>query len=273
MISKLGASSGFLIDSIRKTNKQSESLLGKLASGKRINKASDDPAGLAVAESLLAKSTTLEAANRNISYGYSAAAIAEGATQQISGSLTRMQELATQAANGTLSDSQREAISTEFNALKEEVNRIVGTTEFNGTNLLSGDGFVIQAGADGTSSSQISADNIDIPETLNSESFNSLSISDISSAQQSIDSLSNLIGKVSETQGTLGAVTSRLQVAENNNSSQIVALKSSESLIRDADIAEVTAKLTANKIKQQGGAALLAQAGKLQQSNILKLLA
>jgi flagellin len=272
MTIKIGNGRGLLIDSIRKNNNESKNLLNKLASGKRINSASDDPAGLAVADSLFAQSSVLESANRNISYGYSASQIAEGATEQISGSLTRMQELAAQSANGTLSDSQREAISTEFNALRDEVDRIVGTTEFNGTNLLSGDSITIQAGADGSSSSQINVENINVEQTLSDNNFNSISIGNINDARNALDQLSALSSQVSQIRGNLGAATSRLEVAENNNSSRQLALRESESRIRDADIAEVSAKLTASKIKQQSSVALLAQSGKLDRESVLSLI-
>ena len=122
---------------------------------------------------MLSEADTLKTGTRNVSYAQSAAQIADGATQQLSGITSRMQELATQSANGTLSDTQRQALQVEFSELQEEAGRIVSTTEFSGQQLLSGDGFVVQVGSDGGPDSTIQIDNIDIDAALASSGFSS----------------------------------------------------------------------------------------------------
>ena len=128
----------------------------RLSSGKRVNRASDDPAGLAVALSILAEADTGVVAARNISDGVSALSIADGALQSSSDILTRLGELSTQAANGTLSAEQRSALNNEYQALKSELDRIASTTEFNDQALLSGSSTInLQAGTDGSENSQL----------------------------------------------------------------------------------------------------------------------
>ena len=258
--------------SLNTATKNAQNSMNKLSSGKRIDKASVDPAGLAVAIKMLSEADTLKAGTRNVSYGQSAAAIADGASQQLTGITTRMQELATQSANGTLSDSNRAALQTEFSELQEEANRIVSTTEFNGQQLLSGDGFSVQVGSDGSADSSIQIDNVDVEGALAAQNFNSFDISNASSARAAIDGLSSVIDKVSEVRGSLGAVSSRLEKAENNNISRELGLRESASRITDADIAFEVANLAKNNILQQASTALIAQAGRLNEDNVRRLL-
>ncbi|RMD85037.1 MAG: flagellin FliC, partial [Candidatus Dadabacteria bacterium] len=128
----------FLIRNLSNTTKKLGSTLQRLASGKRINKASDDAAGLAIADALARDAAVLEQGNRNIQDGVSFSQIAEGAMEQIQNNNTRIAELATQAANGTLTDEQRASLNQEAQALKQENERILQTTQFNGTNVFSG---------------------------------------------------------------------------------------------------------------------------------------
>lgn len=272
MAFKVGGSSDSIIRSLFNSTKKTENSFAKLSSGNRITKASIDPAGLAVATSLLSEASVLQTANRNIDYGISASQIADGATDQLGGITTRLQELATQSANGTLSDEQRASIATEFDSLKQEAERIVATTEFNGQSLLSGGGLTVQAGVDGSENSQIDVENIDVNSELSSQGFSSLSINDQSSALAAIDSLSNVTSSLSQVRGNLGAATSRLEVAKDNNTSREVAVRESAARITDVDVAKETADLTANKIRQEVSTALSAQAANLNRSAVLSLL-
>jgi flagellin len=121
----------------------------KLSSGQRINKASDDAAGLAIADSLRADQRLASVAIRNANDGVSVVAIADGALAQISAVLTRMAELAEQSANGVFSNDQRSALQNEFVALGSEIQRIADTTTFNGVKLLSGTSSItLQIGLD-----------------------------------------------------------------------------------------------------------------------------
>lgn len=246
------------------------SLLEKLATGKRINRAKDDAAGLAIVEDLAAASKTLGQASRNISDFNSVFSIADSSLEQIGGIQTRLQELATQSANGTLSDGQRAALQSEFDALREEAGRIAATSEFNGVNTLQGNNLTAQVGQDGSSTSQISVDGADVSSVLGS--LNSLDISTQAGAQQALDTISNDVGpSIARTRGTYGAAQSRLEAAQANAETQRIGAEEAASRIRDADIADTTARATAQDIRANAGAAVLAQANQSKQ-NVLRLL-
>lgn len=240
----------------------------RVSTGLRINKASDDPAGLAVSEQLAVLTTLSKGASRNIDYGSSALAIADSALGQIGDITTRLSELATQSANGTLSDEQRGALQAEYSQLTQEIQRIGATAEFNGRPLLNGSTISIQAGEDGTSNSQISLTLTDISSTLASVGTD---ISTQGAALTSLDSLSSFSEAISSSRGQIGSVSSRLDSAKSGAESRSVAYAEAGSRIRDADMADEVGQLTAAKIKQQAATAVLAQ-GNLSRENVLRLL-
>lgn len=261
-----GIGKGNLIDSLRQSSNEIQKSFNKLSSGKRINSASDDPAGLAIAEQLAASASTGQVAQRNIQDGYSQTEIASSALSTISDIEGRKAELATQAANGTLSDSQRSALDQEYQSLSQEQTRIVETTQFNGVQLLSANG----------SSTTIQVDNGQQGATLTLSlpgvgGGSPGSIATQASAQAAIDTISTSIQSLSDAQGTIGALQSRLQSAGDNvairNENQLAAA----SRIRDVDVAEEVANLTRNNILQQSSTALLAQANQ-SSASVLRLL-
>jgi flagellin len=255
----------------------------KLSSGQRINKASDDAAGLAIADSLRASQRVAGVAIRNANDGISTIAIADSALGEIGNVLSRLAELSEQSANGVFSPTQRSALSNEFVALGSEIERIATTTAFNGVPLLSGNGnIVLQVGFSSASTSQISFTGV--AGTLNSlglaaanssslaYSLNGISISEGQSASRlTLDAVNNAIQSLASTRGILGATQSRLQVAINNLSVAKENFASAESRIRDVDVASEAAELTRLGILQQAGAAVLAQANQ-QPSLALSLL-
>jgi len=243
----------------------------RLSSGLRINKARDDAAGLAIAESLKADAAIASVAIRNASDGISIISIADQAIGQISNVLTRLAELAEQSANGVFSEEQRLALQNEFTALTSEIDRIAQTTEFNGLPLLSGSGSVtFQIGFDGSENSRISYNGVEA--TLNSiglaaadgtVSF-SIAAGNIAASQeasrQALDAINSAIASMTTNRGTLGATEARLEVAINNLLVARENFKAAESRIRDVDVASEAAELTRLNILQQAGAAILAQA-------------
>ncbi len=241
--------------------------LERLASGSRLNRAQDDAAGLAIAESLNALSRTTRQADRNISDGVSALQIADGASGQISDILTRQSELATQAANGTLSDEQRSALNTEFQALEQEKVRITETTTFNGQQLFNNNSVSVQAGTDSSSNSQIS-----VPSPNSSGFTISGGIGSQAAAQAALNATSDAVANVASARSEIGAVQSRLDQASETLKSRDVETRAAESRIRDANIAEESASLTANSIREQGATAVLAQSKNLSASIVQKLL-
>ena len=257
----------------------------RLSSGQRINKASDDAAGLAIADSLKADQRVASVAIRNANDGISVVAIADGALAQISSVLTRLGELSEQSANGVFSTQQRSALQNEFNALGSEVERIATTTTFNGVALLSGGSTItLQVGFNSGSTSQIQITNVQgtlaslgLGGTGNNSSVLSYSISGTSidagqsASRNALDAVRTAISSLSQTRGNLGAAESRLRVAIDNLSVARENFAAAESRIRDVDVASEAAELTRLSILQQAGAAVLAQANQ-QPSLALSLL-
>lgn len=244
----------------------------RLSSGQRINRASDDAAGLAIADTLRADQRIANVAIRNANDGISTIAIADGAMDQISQVLTRLAELAEQSANGVFSAVQRSALSNEFLALSSEIERIAVTTEFNGVKLLSGSNTVsLQVGYNSGSLSQISYSGVQGTLAslglagLNSSqlifSVNGITIEEgQSAARQALDAVRAAIGSITANRGVLGATDSRLRVTIQNLSVARENFAAAESRIRDVDVAAEAAELTRLNILQQAGASVLAQA-------------
>jgi flagellin len=249
----------------------------KLSSGQRINKASDDAAGLAIADSLRADQRLASVAIRNANDGVSVVAIADGALAQISAVLTRMAELAEQSANGVFSNDQRSALQNEFVALGSEIQRIADTTTFNGVKLLSGTSSItLQIGLDNSTDSRLTISNVQAQlqniglADAGSKQLNR-AVSTQDAAQTALDTVKAAISSISSIRGSLGATESRLRVAINNLQVARENFAAAESRIRDADIAFEAAELTRLTILQQAGSAVLSQANQ-QPSLALALL-
>lgn len=244
----------------------------RLSSGLRINRAMDDAAGLAIAESLKADSRIAQVAIRNASDGISIIAITDGAIASITSVLSRLAELAEQSANGVYDTGQRSALQLEFTALMSEAERIAQTTEFNGLKLLSGGGNVtFQVGFDGTSVSQVTYSgvqatlaaiglaraNTSTPTySINAET----NIAAQSASRLALDAINSAIVSITRNRGTLGAAESRLDLTVRNLQVARENFQAAESRIRDADVAAEAAELTRLTILQQAGTAILAQA-------------
>ena len=244
----------------------------RLSSGQRINKGSDDAAGLAVAESLRLTTRIAGVALRNANDGISMVSIADNALSQISNILQRQSELATQAANGSFSLSQRSVISQEFENLGSEIERIATTTAFNGVQLISGtSNIVLQVGFDTTSVSQLTVQGtagtlqaIGLAGTGSSALSYSLSGTTTalsqSAARAALQAVTNALDSVSSKRGSLGVLETRLNSQINNLSVAKENSVAAEARIRDLDVAEEAANLTRQSILQQVGASVYAQA-------------
>jgi len=255
----------------------------RLSSGMRINKASDDAAGLSIADNLYADARLATVAIRNANDGISIISITDGAIGQITEILARLGELAEQSANGVYSNTQRSALQLEFSALTSEIARISVTTQFNGLSLLSGGANVVfQVGFDGTSISQLSYSGIDATlANLGLSNQNSMvhkfsiidsTVLDSQSASRlALDAIRAAIVSVTRSRGTLGAVESRLEASIKNLEIARENFKAAETRIRDVDVAETAAELTRLNILQQAGVSVLSQANQ-QPSLALSLL-
>jgi len=265
----------------RASNRVSQSL-ERLASGQRINRASDDAAGLAVASRLEADQRIAGLAMRNISDGISYISTAGSSLEEISSILARMGELASQSANGVYTVAQRTALAAEFVALGSEIERIAAASEFNNIKLLSNSASIsIQAGIRGDANSSIFLQSV--LGTLQSMSLGNatgaLTYSIMgttvaysqSAAQAALSAVNTAIDTVASARGVLGASESRLSFALNNLSSVRENYTLAASQIRDVDVAAETAELTRNSIIQQSATAMAAQAN-LSAQIILRLL-
>ncbi len=238
--------------------------LERLSSGVRINDAYDDAAGLAIADKLQRDSRVTAQAIRNANDGLSALSIAEKTLSTVTSIVTRLTELASQSATGTINNTQRSAIQNEFRELLSEIDRIAKTTTFNGVSLLSGgQNLTLQVGLDGATTSRITVTTVDAQLSTLGIEASTLAVSTAESAQSALGALTSAIATVASNRGTLGAYESRLLSAIANARVAREQFIAAEGRIRDADVAAETANLTRASILQQAGVAVLAQANQV----------
>ncbi len=254
----------------------------RISSGIRINRGADDAAGLAISEALRSDIRALKQAVRNANDGISLINVTEGALNEQSGILIRLRELASQAATGTVGSTERATIQLEFNALRNEIDRIANTTEFNGQKLVDGSlastvgaggEILIQVGIDASVNSRISL-NTEINLTSITQTglgIGALSVTTAAAALTALDTMNTAISQVTQGRGKVGAVQNRLVRTIANLSITVENLSAAESAIRDADIAEEVALLTRNQILVQAATAMVGQANLIPQS-VLQLL-
>lgn len=234
--------------------------LEKLSSGLRINRAGDDAAGLAISEGLKADIRAMDQAARNASDGISLLQTAEGSLDEVSGILVRMKELAEQALNGTLSDSDRSYLDSEFTALKSEITRISDGIDFNGVALLDGNGGTvnIQVGIGTSSSDRIV---VDLSSDRDATALGLLSgIDSATNSTSAMTQIDTAMAKVVSARGDFGAVQNRLEATIRNISMTAENLSAANSRIRDVDVASETSILTSYQTLQKAGITILAMA-------------
>ena len=254
----------------------------RISSGIRINKGSDDAAGLAISEGLRSDIRALRQATRNANDGMSLVNVAEGALNEQSGILIRLRELASQAATGTVGSTERASIQLEFSALRQELTRIANTTEFNGIGLIDGSlassvastsHTLIQIGIDNSANSRLDLNNTLALDAVTAEKLglNVLSVSASAEALTALASIETAIASVTASRGKVGAIQNRLQRSVSSLSISTENLQAAESAIRDADIAHEIAELTRNQILVQTSTAMVGQSNLIPQS-VLQLL-
>ena len=265
--------------------------LEKLSSGQRINKSADDAAGLAVSERMRATTRSLEVSKRNANDGISYIQTAEGSLNEVTNIIVRMRELTAQAASDTLGNKERSYLDKEFQQMRQEVQRIVDTTEFNGSKILQSQEKPIQifVGASNRANDfEGNAPNIKEPDP----DVISIDLSDLGKMTEAVGKLTNQDGlaivppgmegganELGETgtadlfnrldtaldsiagyRATLGSVQSRLNSAINNIEVSTENLNAANSRIRDVDFASETARYTQSRILTQAGISVLTQA-------------
>ncbi|HEX4916575.1 MAG TPA: flagellin, partial [Limnobacter sp.] len=268
----------FAQNNLAKTGKSLGTAIARLSSGLRVNSAKDDAAGLAISEKFRAQIGGMEVAKRNANDGISALEVAEGALGSITDSLQRMRELAVQASTGTLTLEDRAQLTEEYNALKDNVNKIVTSTNFNNIDLLttaaSGTDLNIQIGTKSTDSLVIGLADTQgsaLTAFTSAATPDAASIANAADAREAIDALDTFIKDVSSQRSVIGAGINRLESVIGNLDTSITSLSSARGRIIDADFAKETAALTRAQILQQAGTSVLAQANQLP-SSVLSLL-
>ena len=240
----------------------------KLSSGYRINRASDDAAGLAISEKLQSQIGGLDQAQRNSQDAVSLVQTGEGAMQEVTSMLQRVRDLAVQYNNGTLSSSDKAAITAEVAQLCNEISRIGSDTQFNGIALLTGSSSItFQVGAN-------DGETISVGTTALFGSGSGFKVDSglfTFGATVTLASIDSAIGNVSAARADLGAVQNRLEHSLNNLSNYEENLTASESNIKDVDMASEMVNFTKLQVLQQAGTSMLAQANQAPQS-VLSLL-
>lgn len=269
----------------RVANRMQSQAMERLSSGKRINSAKDDAAGLAIATRMDANVRGLNQAVRNANDGISLAQTAEGAMGNISNILVRMRELAVQASNGTLGTDDRAAIQTEVTALVSQIDDIATRTTFNGTDLLNGTTDLDGTGAGTDLGATVSiqtgvndGETVDIAiKALTAEALgvhdgtDPIDLSSASSASTALATLDTAIQTVATERANLGAQQNRLEATIDNLTSTVTNLADAKSRIEDADFSAESTKLAAAGILSQASTAMLAQANQSQQG-VMNLL-
>jgi flagellin len=256
--------------------------LEKLSTGLRINRASDDAAGLSVSESLRGKIRGMTRAKGNAEDGIALLQIAEGATGEINNILQRMRELSIQSSTDTMTTTERSYTDKEFGQLMSEITRISNSASYNGMTLL--DGQSSSFGASGGSSSVLhigagssaSTDRLSI--TVNAMTLGALglsqtttSVSTSAGALSSLSLIDTAIKSVNTMRSDMGAYVNRLEFAISNLGNQIYNTQDAESRIRDVDFAKETTEFTRAQILTQSATSMLSQANQVPQG-VLSLL-
>ena len=253
--------------------------LQRLSSGLRVNSAKDDAAGLAISQTLTSAIRGNNQAMKNANDGISVGQTAEGALGQIANNMQRIREIAVQASNGSVSNTNRSQLQNEVDQLTQEISRIVQTTEFNGTKLLSGGAtLTFQVGSSGSSDNQVSVSATDLTSGGTLHAYNSsltntgtINVTTQGGASAVLSALDADISQISNVRSTFGAVQNRFDAVVANLQNYTANLTAANSRIMDVDFASETANLTKNQILQQAGGSILKQANSLPQAALTLL--
>jgi len=254
-------------NALTKNSRDMQLTMQRLSTGQRINGASDDAAGIAIATTMTAQINGLNAAIKNANDGISLLQTADGALSETSSLLQRMRELAVLSVNDTYSSAQKTAMSTEFVALASQITQIASNTQFNGTKILDGNGgltgttshYVFQVGANAAQTVSVTM----ISQGLDQYALTGLTIATAANAAAQITIIDTAIGTLNTQRSTIGAAVNRLSHAVDNLTNVAANTTDSRSKIADTDYAQATSDLARQQIIQQAGTAMLAQANQM----------
>ncbi|MBD3420840.1 MAG: flagellin [Chitinivibrionales bacterium] len=258
---------------LKKTNRALRKILERLSTAQRINRASDDAAGLGVSEQLRTQIRGFKMASRNVADATSAVNIAEGAANEVSGMIQRQRELAVQARNDTLTDDQRRALDVEYQQLTAEITRISDATQFNRQDVASGDDL-----ADGNASIQVgpnAGDEITLPSVdMNAATLGieGQSIATSVGAEQALQAADSALDSLNSQRTTLGATVNRFESVTNNLAVAEINTQAAESVLRDLDMARGLADLVRNQLLQEGATRSLGRFNEISANHLLGLI-
>ena len=252
------------------------SVMQQLSTGKRINSAVDDVAGLAISTRLTSQIRGLKQAVRNSNDGVSLIQTAEGATEQVTNMLQRMRELAVQASNDTNNTNDRSYLDLEFQQLTSQIGSIASNTQWNGANVLDQTGgtsgvFNFQVGANSGQTIAITLPDMTTSSTGVLSTISGQSITSTTSSGSALSAIITALDSVSSQRSNMGAVISRLQFTSDNLANVSTKAQESLSRIQDTDYSQATTELAKRNIIQQAAQAMLAQANQAPQL-VLQLL-
>ncbi|MFC1586635.1 flagellin [Fibrobacterota bacterium] len=265
-----------LIAQNQKNQNGLKKIFNQLATGKRINRASDDAAMLSIAKELEKQVRGFQVVENNVGDAMAALRIADGASSSISDMMQRQRELAIQASNGTLNQEQRNSLNQEFQALSSEIDRTAQAAQYNTQSLLNGDSPL----SDGTGEIQVGtgtaeADQVNMPESdLTSENLaiNNLDISNPANINAAISQLDTAMNQVNTTRTNQGALYNRFQSTQDNAANTRINTAAALSQAEDLDYAEGTAEQARQSILAQTNTMALRNFNEIARNNVMSLL-
>ena len=275
-------------NALNKNGRVQQNVMESLSTGKSINRASDNAAGLSIRETMTAQINGLNAAVKNANDSISMLQTADGALNETSSMLQRMRELAVLSVNDTYSSTQKTAMATEFNQLSSEIDRISTQTQWNGMAILNGSGglysgnassgqFTFQVGANTTQTISVTVGNFGVTSAAGAVRLTVLSdvsaatIATAAGATTAIANLDSALTVLNTQRSTIGAMVNRLTHAVDNLTNVAQNAQDSRSKVEDTDYAAATSELARTQIIAQAATAILAQANQQPQS-VLSLL-
>jgi len=262
---------------LEQSSREMSTAMERLTSGKRINGAADDAAGLGVVTSMTTQVRGTDMAIRNANDGMAKIQTMDGAAEEVTGMLQRMRELGVQSLNGTYSDTNRAQMNEEYKALQSEIGRVAETTKFNGVNVMNDSAVDNSAAAkfhvgwEAGVDNKVSISIIDFAISAGGLAVSAQSIKSVAGASAALTLIDTALSKVNLQRASWGAVQNRLESTVTNLANVNENIQSARSQIQDADFAKESADLARTQVLQQAGMSMLSQANSNSQ-NVLSLL-
>lgn len=264
---------GFGAGALNRTNKSLEKILERISTAQRINRASDDAAGLAISEQLRTQVNGFKMASQNVSDAMSSLNIADGTSTEISAMLQRQRELALQASSDTINTDQRASLNVEYQQINQEITRIANSAQFNTQNVANGTG--LGAGGAAIQVGPNAGDQLNLqPINMTAEAIGvaGTSVLNQASATVAITAIDTALNALNTQRSTVGATVNRLESAQNSLMMAQVNTQAAESVLRDQNIAESITALTTQKLLQESGIRAFSRFNEISANHLLGLL-